>query len=50
VFADAMDNRRDDPWWRYLQGSGRGDAAARRAFADRVRALPLPSPDAWRQR
>jgi tetratricopeptide (TPR) repeat protein len=50
VFASAVDTRRDDPWWRYFRGSGRDDEAARRAFVDRVRALPLPSPDAWRER
>lgn len=50
VFASAVNTRRDDPWWRYLDGSGRDDEAVRRAFVDRVRALPLPSPDAWRVR
>lgn len=50
VFASAVDTRRDDPWWRYFRGSGRDDEAARRAFVERARALPLPSPDAWRVR
>jgi tetratricopeptide (TPR) repeat protein len=50
VFASAVDSRRDDPWFDYFRASGRDDEAARRAFADRVRALPLPSPDAWRVR
>ena len=50
VFAAAVDTRRDDPWWRYFRCSGRDDEAARRRFVDRVRALPLPSPDAWRVR
>jgi tetratricopeptide (TPR) repeat protein len=50
VFALADDSRRDDPWWSYFTGSGRDDNAARRAFDDRIRALPLPNPDAWRVR
>jgi tetratricopeptide (TPR) repeat protein len=50
VFASAVNTRRDDPWWRYLRASGRDAEAARRAFVDRVRALPLPTPDAWRVR
>jgi hypothetical protein len=35
---------------RYLRASGRDDETARRAFVNRARALPLPSPDAWRVR
>ena len=50
VFASAGDSGRDDPWFRYLRGSGRDNEAARRAFDDRVRALPLPGPDARRVR
>jgi tetratricopeptide (TPR) repeat protein len=47
VFASAVDNARDDPWWRYFRGTGRDEEAARRRFVDRVGALRLPGPDAW---
>jgi tetratricopeptide (TPR) repeat protein len=50
VFAPAAGRRLDDPWWNYFSGSGRDDIAARRAFDDRIRALQLPDPDAWRVR
>ena len=50
VFAPAVIGRPDDPWWNYFAGSGRDDLAARLAFDSRIRALPLPNPDAWRVR
>jgi hypothetical protein len=50
VFAPAVESRPDDPWWNYFAGSGRNDTAARRAFDVRIRALPLPNPEAWRGR
>ena len=50
VFAPAAGSRPDDPWWSYFAGSGRDDMAVRRAFDDRIRALPVPNHEAWRVR
>ena len=50
VFAPPAGSRPDDPWWSYFAGSGRDDMAVRRAFDDRIRALPVPNPEAWRVR
>ena len=50
VFAPAAGSRPDDPWWNYFASSGRDDIATRRAFDERIRALPLPNPDGWRVR